>query len=154
MLLLSALIFGLLAACFALFFELTLAALTYTTKLTYILPLIIAPITEELSKFFLIRQYARRYLNGVSLSKKKVLLLGLLFGLGFASVEAFLVIHEESLLSLLPLLGSILLHVVTSIMFAFYWLGFFQHRPRQGLIILSSLIVLHMLYNFLIFWQS
>lgn len=153
-------IFGALSASFALLLEIGILSLGDITTPTFVAPrlsdfftLFAASLIEEFSKFLFLLQYTRRFFATLSPSLWGMLLLGLLFGIGF-SIPEFALALSTSPDSLLPLVGIMALHIVTSMIIATLVL----YRRSRSLIelalFLGSAVALHFLYNFIVSSRS
>lgn len=149
-----ALIFGVLGASFALLLELVFLNITHLYNYTSFvfdfssLSLLAATaLIEEGSKYLFLRQYLVRFPDSSRIFSL-ALLSAVVFGLGFASLESVLAlstgpISRDSLF----LLGTTLLHIITSIIIVLFL--------RQGSKTLSQILLfplfiaffLHFLYN-------
>jgi hypothetical protein len=164
-------IFGLLAAFFAVIVEIATSvnplALTlgtfrqfesyadYLLSFTGIPLLILIAGIEELSRYVFLRQYALRFIfEPEALTRKQKALLGIFFGLGFSSLEIFLLFQTEDQTPLLPLSGIVLVHVVLSVLFAFSLLRNTPKRTLSTLLVLGLAILFHTLYNLAIVFLS
>ncbi len=151
--LITILLFGILAASFALIFELLLPGLDPASLMssetlfpqTLIILLGIALI-EESSKYIFLRQYALRFLLAKQLLAKNIFLLGISFGVGFSTLEILLIQNEMLAFPYLAALGTACLHIATSIIFAFSLLSSVEKRFPSFLVLLIALL-LHTLYN-------
>jgi len=148
------LLFGILSACFALLFEVGILSIGKFTDPTFspieftgIFTLFLVAAIEEISKFAFMRQYTKRFLSLGSIDMKTVLVLGFLFGLGFAIPEIALSFQFLSLPSLLPLVGVLALHIVTSILFAFFIIRKKDALFPSFLPVFGLIITIHLLYN-------
>lgn len=144
------LIYGFLAAAAALLFEIAIGSLfPPETALSFggVTFIIVAAFFEESSKWIFFRQFYVRYHE--YLSQPAPFTFGLLFGTGFALLETLLIWFglKSSPFTLLPLLGIISLHLLTSLFFAYY---LFRLTPRvlhHTLSLILGMTVLHAAYN-------
>jgi len=163
-------LFGALAASFALILELlavSLFSLSGQTLFVSIpsalggtfsletLPILLGiAFIEEASKYTFLRQYARRLLTHTEISLNHTLILGTLFGLGFTLLETFFLMNAPALPPFSVLLGIASVHIATSIAFALFLFTFSnlsQQEPNKrsfsALSLLSAAILFHTLYN-------
>src|SRR3989344_667132 len=163
-------LFGALAASFALILELlavslfslsgqTLfvsipSALGGTFSLETLPILFLIAFIEEASKYIFLRQYARRLLPHTEISLNHTLILGALFGLGFTLLETFFLMNASALHSFSTLLGTASVHMATSIAFALFLFSFsspslqwLKRRPFSALSLISAAVLFHTLYN-------
>lgn len=156
-------IFGILSSCFALVFELVILTLPlFPDSVLYsffplssgeaftlgtFLALLGAALFEEIAKYLFLRQYALRYLEQITLPTQETLLLGALFGGGFALVELTLILGSSDPHSFLPLLGIGILHILTSLFFAFFLFHRSLNRPLFAPCPILIAALLHMGYN-------
>ncbi len=158
-------IFGLLAAFLAVIIEIVTSISPLALKLDSahhvglasqywltwqgLLPLVLLAGIEESIRLLFLRQYFLRFRTeeGV-LSRAEKLLVGITFGIGFSSLEAFLILSGTELrLVGRELLGIIMLHTAMSLLFTFLLL---KHPARKRFVtfsILGCAIILHTLYN-------
>ncbi len=154
--LITILLFGMLAASFALIFELLLsgvnpAFLIISETLTFktLVALLGIALLEEVSKYIFLRQYALRFLLAKKLLAKNIFLLGISFGVGFSALEILLIQNEMLAFPYLASLGTACLHIATSIIFAFSLLSSAEKRFPPFLVLLIALL-LHTLYNIVV----
>ncbi|OGI15039.1 MAG: hypothetical protein A3E38_03295 [Candidatus Moranbacteria bacterium RIFCSPHIGHO2_12_FULL_54_9] len=152
-----AIIFGALAGSFALILELVTlpgdALITGPSQyfaFGSIFTLLGVALIEETSAYLFLRQYALRYFPGTLASVRATLLSGLLFGIGFASLEIALILWNSSGWLVWPLFGILFIHIVTSLIFALFLLYFSQKRPWFAPAPIAGALVLHTLYNAII----
>lgn len=148
-------LFGLLSACFALLIEIGVLSLGDITNPTFtpfnfssLHTLLLLAVIEEVSKFLFLAQFAKRFFSETHAMLHLALLLGILFGIGFSAPEFFLSIHSL-VTDFTPIISVVALHILTSILLAYY--VFFTHK-KQPLFLLAFLalaISLHVLYNLL-----
>lgn len=160
-------LFGILSASFSLFIELIAFSLSMlsgslssafspfafegTFSAMTLFSLLGVALIEETSKYIFLRQYALRYLREMSTSVRGALLLGTLFGLGFASLETFLTVQTGIGTPVFSLFGTAGIHIVTSLIFASYLLRF-SRRPFLAPGLIATTVVLHTLYNIAVFF--
>lgn len=153
------LIFGFLSAAFALIAELAIFSLftfsesTSATPLpvggaalsfSILLTLFFGALIEEASKYLFLVRYRVLRLRESTPAFKGALLLGLLFGLGFALPEAWSAWYTIGSIAA-PIVGIILIHMATSIFLAATLLvptG--RLNPRIALVLA---VILHIAYN-------
>ena len=152
--LLTAFIYGLLAASLALIVE--IAGLDMSGGLQFSLsqphladfiPLFLVVLIEEGCRFLLLTQYTRRFFAlNPQLSLQNIALSGLFFGLGFATLELVMIIEETGHQNypLLPLYGIIITHTVLSIL---YILSLGKRLRFSPWLALVFGIILHLTYN-------
>lgn len=158
-------IFGLLAAFLALIIEIVSAISPITVKLDSarhvgllaeyfltwagIIPLVLIAAIEEVARYTFLRQFVRRFrVSDAPFGLTEKLLLGTIFGLGFASLEAFLILEgQDHNPSGLQLTGIVLLHVCMSILFSFLLLKSSTPKLFHTLFTLGLAILLHTAYN-------
>lgn len=157
-------LFGALSGCFALILELAAFSLyaAFGSAPFSFSPIIIGSgisssaflaiagiaLVEEASKYLFLRQYALRYLGEAVIPERSALILGTLFGIGFASLEIALAIGSETAANpLYPILGVAGIHIATSLAFAWYLFRFSPKRPAHALNLVSAMVSLHILYN-------
>ncbi len=156
-------VFGALAASFALLLELLVASLSSVPialegKFSFMVLLVIVGIAiiEEMSKYIFLRQYVRRFFTHTNPTLQTSLILGALFGTGFAAIETAIAAAMPLPYSPLPFLATASIHITTSVAFAVFLLtsaaprqsdapAVRQHFPASWLI--ASAILLHTLYN-------
>lgn len=150
--------FGILAGCFALLVELLIASLfslsmeSLQSFSTYSLLLLFGiAFVEETAKYLFLFQYAKRFFHDTAATFARALLLGGIFGIGFASTEFILVEQSAASFPTLALTGTAGLHVVISIIFAIHIFVFFRERFSPTLPITAA-VFLHTLYNTAIFF--
>ncbi|MDO8643919.1 MAG: hypothetical protein Q7S00_02990 [bacterium] len=151
--------YGVLAACFALILELILfgilpldffSFLESRSETHFSLPfftgLFLFALVEEASRLLFLHQHAKR-VSFWEFSSQSILVLGLAFGVGFASVEGLF----RFLFEILPdqnffFSGALLLHVLISVGFAFL---LFRQKfgPLVSTLIFSLALLLHLGYN-------
>lgn len=161
-------LFGFLAASFALIFEfLTMSLLSFSdqtlfTSLLFSFDGILSLKTffillgivciEESSKYIFLRQYANRFFTRIESTFKNSLFLGVFFGLGFSLLEFFFLINTSEVRSLFPIFGTAFVHTLTSVAFALFlfpdtsknWLN---RGKFSTLSLLFIAILFHMVYN-------
>lgn len=171
----TAAIFGLLAAFLAVIIEIVTSisplalqldsakyiGLSSQYWLTWkgLLPLIILAGIEESVRFIFLRQFIIHYrVSDDPFSLKEKILLGLAFGIGFSSLEAFLILSGGDWRLVGPeLSGIIMLHTAMSLIFSFLLLRHPSSKPNKysvTLLVLGLAIVLHTLYNLGILFYS
>lgn len=161
----TAAIFGLLAAFLAVIIEIVTSisplalqldsakyiGLSSQHWLTWkgLLPLILLAGIEESVRFVFLRQFIIHYrVSDDPLSLKEKILLGIAFGVGFSSLEAFLILSGgDWRLVGTELSGIIMLHTAMSIIFSFLLLRHPASKHFVTLLVLGLAIVLHTLYN-------
>lgn len=151
------LIFGMLSACFALLFEIGILSFSHLTdpsltplNFASLFTLLLAAAIEEISKFAFLKQYVKRYLPGGSAERTKFLFLGIFFGIGFALPEIALTSQFFSFPLFPPILGILALHLMTSILLAFFVLRRKDSSVHSMLFPLGLVIVIHLVYNLVI----
>lgn len=167
--LLIIIIFGILSSCFALVFELvalslssfsgqplalSLFAFGETFSLATAFSLLGLALIEETSKYLFLRQYALRYLKDSLASLRGALLLGILFGLGFSSLEIALTVSAGEAASFFAPAGIAVIHILTSLGFAAYLFHFSPRRPFFAPFLILAATFLHALYNMAVFLFS
>ena len=152
-------IFGALSASFALLIELVVLNLDHlqefsspTFDASSLLLLVAVALIEELGKYLFLRQYLLRYFKATSISLKTALYLGFFFGSGFSSLEVAFASADQTIpLAFFPLLGIVLIHILTSLILVSFLR--FQNKQFSSFIlplILATLV--HFFYNsFLLF---
>lgn len=161
----TATIFGLLAAFLAVIIEIVTSisplalqldsakyiGLSSQYWLTWkgLLPLILLAGIEESIRFVFLRQYIIHFRVGDELfSLKEKILLGLAFGVGFSSLEAFLILNGSDWRLVGPeFSGIIILHTAMSLVFSFLLLKHPASKRLITLLVIGLAIVLHTLYN-------
>lgn len=163
-------LFGALASSFALILELLSVSLfslsdqtlftaipftlggAFSFKVIFIL-LSIACI-EEASKYIFLRQYSLRFFPRAGTSFNSSIILGTLFGLGFALLEILFVLHTPTLPSSFTLPGILGVHIATSVAFALFLFSSSTPSPQEpkkrqfgALSLISAAIIFHTLYN-------
>jgi hypothetical protein len=154
-----AIIFGVLSAAFALIAELLVFSFSVFTEsasstplpigggslsVAIILTIVVGALIEEASKYlFLIRYHVLR-LADRELALGSLLLLGLLFGLGFALPEAWFAWSAVGL-EAAPIAGVILIHTLTSILLAAILLS--PSKRFSPLFAFLLAVSLHIAYN-------
>lgn len=137
-----ALIYGFLAAAAALLLETLSGSFIPSFRLiSFLLPALL----EEGSKWIVFRQL-RIHLEK-SLVPSSPFFLGLLFGLGFSSIEVGLILWNTHLPPLFSLGGIVLVHIITSLFFAYY---LFRLAPRtlfHTLFLIGLMTLFHASYN-------
>lgn len=159
----SVFLFGILSAGFALLLELLLIGfgivsesslnnlLSGMTKATTTLsPLILFASAEEIARFLFVRQYARRFPFTEETKKTSLLLLGILFGAGFSSLEIILGLQDLPTDARSGLFGVLAVHAFFSVLFFFYFFSRKEKSLWKNVSILSLAVSLHTLYNFLV----
>lgn len=158
--LVSAFIFGVLAASLALLSELVVlnigGALRYSAALPNfesLATLALAVAIEEGARYLLVRKYVERFLTGTAPSLSKALLAGGTFGLGFASLELGLLLGSGALgtVPLAPLGGLLLIHVLLSLL---YTLSLTRHIRLALLPALMLGLLIHLGYNLALVFLS
>lgn len=148
-------LFGILAACFALAFELLATGLSSVSlvsleTLSFKVTLVLFGIAfiEEVSKYVFLRQYALRFfaIAAGRPALRNAALLGAGFGIGFAAPEIFLMQGSAIASPGLAFIGTAGLHMATSIAFAIAIFSF-PERRFSALLILVAAILLHLSYN-------
>lgn len=160
--LLSLFFFGLLAASFALVLEVALFDGFFFSPKTlmsvFLLTAFGVAILEEGSKALFLRQYAFRFLSREhhqeDASFATSILFGAFFGLGFAAVEAAFLLWIFPSIFTLFFLGTVALHLLTSIILVRYYLKTPLPRFRPSLPFISLAIFLHLLYNAAVFYSA
>ena len=152
-----ALIFGALAGSFALALELVAlpgdALITDPSQyfaFNSIFTLLGVALIEETSAYLFLRQYALRYFPNTLANIRETLLIGILFGIGFASLEIALILGSGSEWLFWPICGILFIHTVTGLIFALSLLYFSQKRPWFAPAPIAGALVLHTLYNAII----
>jgi|GEM_PF-2544337 len=163
-------LFGALAASFALILELLAVSLfsvsgqalfapipfTFgeTLSLETLLILLCVAFIEETSKYLFLRQYAKRLFTNIEIPINHALILGTLFGLGFTLLEAFFLMNVSAAHPFLTLLGTASVHIATSIAFALFLFSSpspslqWPKRYRfSALSLISAAVLFHTLYN-------
>lgn len=148
-------LFGILAACFALALELLVTGIssvsliglaTLSWKTLSLLAGI--AIIEEASKYIFLRQYVSRFglPAGEGPHLAKAALLGTAFGAGFVVPELFLLYSGAAPVPLLPVVTLISVHILTSLAFA---AALFASRDRKRWVFfsLAFAVFLHLSYN-------
>lgn len=154
-----AIIFGFLAAAFALIVELTVfsvftlsesASVTplptdgSSLSLSILVTLLLGALIEEASKYLFLLRYGILRLAGQTVTTRTALGLGLVFGLGFAIPEAWFAWSTIGL-KIAPIAGIVLVHAVTSILLAAALLDPSSRlRPRIAYILAT---IIHIAYN-------
>jgi hypothetical protein len=148
-------LFGILAASFALALELLATGLSSvslssleTLSLKALLILAGIALIEEASKYVFLRQYASRFFVA-GIGKPALLtasLLGAGFGIGFAVPEIFFLYSGAIASPALAFIATAGLHLATSIAFAISIFSFSERR-FSAFLILSAAILLHLSYN-------
>lgn len=162
-------LFGTLASSFALILELLAVSLfsisdqtLFATipfafegafSLKVLLILLCVAFIEETSKYAFLRQYAGRFFVRTETSQSSALLLGTLFGLGFALLEIFFLLNTSVTPPFFTLSGTAFVHIATSVVFALslFPLSNTSQEPKKyrygALSLISAMVVFHMLYN-------
>ena len=145
-------LFGVLAASFALIFELLatgLAAVSLSPETlsagTLGILLSIASI-EEIAKYLFLRQYARRFLTADRCTLPYALLCGVGFGSGFAALEFFLSQNGVAAIPAPALIGTAGLHIATSSALAVTLFSSAQ-KTSFRFFVLALAILVHTAYN-------
>lgn len=138
-------LYGLLAASGALFLE--SFSLAVIPEGIGVLPafLIGASFIEEIFKWLLLARFAKAH----PIIKHSPLLIGFVFGLGFFIFEFGLITSGYKSFPLLPLGGILLVHLVTSVVYA--W-GIYSSKEKgfiRSTTLILAMTTLHALYNFL-----
>lgn len=152
-------LFGILAASFALILE-TLGASLFSLSpqiggfsLKALLVLLSVAFIEESSKYIFLRQYAQRFFTRVRPVLKGSFLLGTLFGIGFALLEAFFLLNIAAPHPFFIFLRTAAVHIITSVAFALFI--FSSLNPSEWRFSPRSLvlfaIIFHTLYNLSLF---
>lgn len=158
-------IFGLLAAFLAVIIEIVTAISPLALKLDSarhvglytqywltwagLLPLVLLAAIEESVRFVFLRQFILRFRPSDSPSGPiEKTLLGIAFGVGFSSLEIFLILGgTERVSPWLQLAGIVMLHVVMSIILSFLLLSNHPKKRFVTAFVLALTILLHTLYN-------
>jgi hypothetical protein len=154
MLFIVLLLFGFLSAVFALAFELLVTGAAPSLSLNNLailsfqsaLILLSIAFAEETSKYLFLRQYARRFFAEHRPRLREAVLLGAIFGIGFSLPEIFLLQYDTLTPPLLAFVGTISLHILTSIALATAILSFSGKRLSL-FFVLAAAILFHLLYN-------
>lgn len=155
------LLFGALAASFALIIELlmmNLLPVSLTLEGTFsfgiLSSFLLLALIEEASKYIFLLRYKKYapYRSEPTFSIYAVL--AVLFGVGFSSLEIVFASQNISMVSLSSILSTLLLHIGTSLIFISFL--FSQPEQKRPLALKSSWIILvavllHLAYNVLIF---
>lgn len=146
-------LFGILAASFALALELLATGLSSVSlvsleTLSFKVALVLSGIAliEEVSKYIFLRQYALRFFATNKSAIKNAVLLGAGFGIGFAAPEIFLMQSGAIASPAMAFIGTAGLHMATSSAFAITLFSFSERR-FSSFLILSAAILLHLFYN-------
>ncbi|MDO8566063.1 MAG: PrsW family glutamic-type intramembrane protease [Candidatus Moranbacteria bacterium] len=109
---------------------------------------------EETTKYIFLRQYSLRFFARGGTSFNHSLILGTLFGLGFAILETLFVLNTSTLHSSFAVPGILGLHIATSIAFALFLFSPSNSSPQEpkkrqfgSLSLISAALVFHTLYN-------
>jgi hypothetical protein len=169
-------LFGILASSFALIFELLAVSLfslsdqtlfasipfafegTFSFKVLLIL--LSVAFIEETSKYAFLRQYARQFLVRAQISRNNALLLGTLFGLGFALLEFFFLLNTPATSPFFALSGTAFVHMTTSIIFALslFPLSVASQEPKKcrlgATTLIFAMVTFHALYNLAVIFLS
>ncbi len=161
----TALIFGLLAAFFAVIIEIVTSisplalthdsanyiglATTYWLTWKGLVPLVLLASIEECVRFVFLRQFIIHFrASEEALRTSEKVLLGLAFGIGFSSLEVFLILTgSDTTQAYRELLGIILLHTAMTLILSFGLLKSPRYQPWVMVFLLVITIVLHTLYN-------
>lgn len=150
----AVILFGTLAASFALALELFAESLspvpvTLDGAFSIATFLAIAGIAaiEEISKYVFLRQYALRFSAHIEPALTASIVLGALFGIGFAAIEIVIAAAMTVPYSPLPFLATASIHITTSVAFAVFLLTPATPRRFSAPWLIVSAILLHALYN-------
>ena len=167
-----AFIFGLLAAFLAVIIEIVTAVSPLALKLdsarhvglytqywltwSGLLPLVLLAGIEESVRFVFLRQLILRFRPSDAPSGPlEKIFLGIAFGLGFSSLEIFLILgNTESTSPGLELAGIVMLHIVMSTILSFLLLSNHSKKRFVTAFVLALTILLHTLYNLSILLYS
>jgi len=145
-----ALIFGILGASLALVIELVVLNLGGSLSYSPLLPnfsnlstLVLVAVIEEAARYLLLRQYIVRFLANTEPLWRQTLLIGILFGSGFASIELALLFGQGAT-PLVPAFGIALVHIALSLLFAS---SLTKKLPFPALSIFVSGVLIHLAYN-------
>ncbi len=154
-------LFGALAGSFALIIELftmSLFPFSFTLEGVFSFRILFGfflfALIEEISKYIFLFRY-RRYAPSESTSTLFTsLILAILFGIGFSSLEIIFTSQNTVVTPLFPIMRTLFLHIGTSLLLIY----FFFRLPQQnrlftlkGLWVISGVMFLHLLYNILVF---
>lgn len=148
-------LFGILAASFALILE-TLGASLFSLSTQIegfsfktLLVLLSIAFIEESSKYIFLRQFAQRFIARIQPTPKNALLLGVLFGIGFSLLETFFLLNIAGSHPFLAFLKTTTVHIITSIIFALFLFpstnpSKWRFSPRS---LVLFAIIFHTIYN-------
>lgn len=158
-------VFGILAASFALLVEILITSLipAIPSTLQHIfsfgtfLTLLGIACIEESAKYLFLSQYAKRFSANIIPSLRISIPIGALFGAGFAIVEIFLATGTMQSHPSLAIPSMAMLHIITGIMFSVFLFSPLYRRltvSKRRLLasyLIASAILLHTLYNMYVF---
>lgn len=167
----TAYIFGLLASFFAVIVEIATSISPLALKLDSahsvglhthyfltvvgFLPLVFLASIEEGVRFVFLRQFILRFrIDSVITPFIEKVLLGIAFGLGFASLEIFLILGSKHIAPTVPLIGIALLHITMSTLFSFLLLRSPLPKLLPILLTLGLTLMLHTGYNLAVLLYS
>lgn len=154
-------LFGTLAASFALIIELlimNLFALPFTLEGAFsfkiVLSFLLLALIEEGSKYLFLLRYRKYAPDKNAFTFSTSLLTAILFGIGFSSLEIIFASQNLVVASLFPIVRTLLLHISTSLFLIYFLFSRWQQEHSfalKGFGILSSAILLHLMYNIFVF---
>lgn len=146
----TALIFGVLAGSLALIIELvflnmngSLSTAPVPPDFTNLAILTAAVLIEEVARMLFLHQFSRRYFAAASPTKIALILIGLLYGLGYATLELGLILSQGGA-PFKSLVGIVAIHSILSLLFVFSLSGKLRFSLLWAFALGSAL---HLLYN-------
>lgn len=158
------LIFGALAGSFALIFELLITSLfpvPFTFEgifsLSVLLLFFIFAFIEEISKFVFLFRYKKYSFHKNGHSLVFFIILALLFGIGFSSLETIFSSQNIVAFSFFAIWKIFLVHISTSFLFIYFILH--KQEPEtvfslRNFWLVSSAILVHLSYNIILFLMA
>lgn len=125
-------------ALLSLFFPVLSQSLPFLFLLLFVL-------TEEIFKPLFLCQFFRQYQNTLS-----PWAIGILFGIGFGTLELFLIFSSLNILSLQAFF-PFFIHVITTLFWTFSIKKFFHKNIPAFLLLGSFALITHLMYNSIIF---
>lgn len=156
---LTIIIFGALAGCFALFLELVTSSVSFLDAQSVFSfqifgTLLLIALIEEISKYTFLLQYQKYFALYTAIALSRSIILGIFFGIGFSSLEMILSWQSVAPFSLFSTMGTLLLHISTSLLLASFTLSLPKGRRAvswKSLGIISVVVALHLGYNIALF---